>query len=137
MTIKQNTKLGQNIDAPEFVPKCGAQGVAKSQQQTRISNMTNGRSGPILKGTVEGVHVEFLADTGAESTILSQKCLASLPKEVRAKFQDSIGSVYAADGRRVPSKGPVLCQLEFGGRRILDAVYAADIQDTALLGWEA
>ena len=81
--------------------------------------------------------MQFLADTGAESTILSQKCYETLPKFVRQKFQDVTSNIFMADGSRVPTKGPVLCTIEVGNKKIVDAVFVAGIEDYALLGWEA
>ena len=81
--------------------------------------------------------VQFLADTGTESTILSQKCYETLLKSVRQKFQDVISNIFMADGSRVRTKGPVLCVIEVGNQKIIDAVFVADMEDYALLGWEA
>ncbi len=126
-----------NPDAPEFQSQGGAHDTTNFQHGSKVATMTTGHNGPTLCGTVEGVAIQFLADTGAESTILSRRSFESLPRAVRMKFQDNTGSVYSADGRRVPSKGPVVCELEIAGHRILDTIFVADIEDSALLGWEA
>ena len=41
-----------------------------------------------------------------------------------------------ADGSRVPTKGPVLCAIEVGNQKIIDAVFVANIEDHALIGQE-
>ena len=74
-----------------FVPSTGA----------KIATIAEHRKGPTLTGSVENVKVEFLVDTGAESTVLSKRCFETLPGNVRSKFLDSISSVYVADGTRV------------------------------------
>ena len=90
-----------------------------------------------LKGKIEGVKVEFLCDTGADSTVLSIKCYETLPLDVKRRLQDSAGSVYMPDGRQVMCKSPILCNMEVGGEQISEVIYVADIEDYALLGWDA
>ena len=124
-----------NPDASEFFPRnFTTAGSAPSEPKT--ATVGNKRRGPVVTGRVEGIAVQFLADTGAESTILSQKCFKTLPKAIRQKFQDVSSNIIMADGSRVPTKGPVLCTIELGQQKILDAVFVADIEDYALLGWE-
>ena len=41
------------------------------------------------------------------------------------------------DGRQVICKGPILCNMEVGGKQINEIIYVADIEDYALLGWDA
>ena len=110
-----------------FVPSTGA----------KIATIAERRKGPTLTGSVEHVKVEFLVDTGAESTVLSKRCFETLLRNVRSKFQDSTSSVYVADGTRVWSKGPVLCNIVVGDCNIYDIVFVAEIEDYALLGWDA
>ncbi len=123
-----------NADAPAFVP-----GKSTTCTNACVSSATEGKRhiGPVITGKVEGVTMEFLADTGAEGTILSLRCLEQMPRDVRLKFLDSTGTIFMADGTKVQTRGPVLCQITIGSRTVLDAVFAADIEDHALLGWEA
>jgi hypothetical protein len=126
-----------NPMAPMFEPKGGAHGGDKLEPPRRlVATVTRDHNGPTLSGTVEGVTVRFLVDSGAEGTVINQKCLERLPRAIQEKFAASTGSVYAADGRKMESKGPVLCQLEIAGKRVLDTVYVGEIEDEALLGWE-
>ena len=118
------SRPGCNVEAPEFVPR----------EQHEAPN----RRGPKgLTGMVEGVHVEFLSDTGAESTVLSTRCYETLPYGTRRKFQDSVSSITMPDGQKVVSKGPVLCEITVGSKRVNEVVFVADIEDYALLGWDA
>ena len=122
-----SSKSTLNAEAPVFTP-------AKS---AKIATIAERRKGPKLTGKVENVSVEFLVDTGAESTVLSRRCFETLPRSIKAKFQDNTSSVYVADGTKVWSKGPVLCNIVVGERSIYDVVFVADIEDYALLGWDA
>ena len=110
-----------------FIPSTGA----------KIATIAERRKRPTLTGSVENVKVEFLVDTGAESTVLSKRCFETLPRNVRSKFQDSTSSIYVADGTRVWSKGPVLCNIVVGNCSIYDIVFVAEMEDYALLGWDA
>jgi transposase InsO family protein len=124
-----------NAEASEFVPGGGSQ--AEQQTQPKVAATEKKRIGPTVSGLVEGVGVKFLADTGAESTILSLRCYDTLPREVKMKFQDNSSTITMADGSSVHTKGPVLCNVAVGGRSVLDVVFVADIEDYALLGWDA
>ncbi len=120
-----------NPEASEFIPNQPA------TTGPRTATVNEKRKGPVITGRVEGITTQFLADTGAESTILSQKCYETLPKAVRQRFQDVTSNIFMADGSRVSTKGPVLCTIEVGCQKIIDAVFVANIEDYALLGWEA
>ena len=89
-----------------------------------------------LQGKIEGAKVEFFCDTGADSTVLSIKWYETLPLDVKRRLQDSAGSIYMPDGRQVMSKGPILCNMEVGGKQINEVIYVADIENYALLGWD-
>ena len=81
--------------------------------------------------------LRFLCDTGADSTVLSIKCYETLPLDVKRRLQDSAGSVFMLDGRQVMYKCPILCIMEVGGKQINEVICVADIEDYALLGWDA
>ena len=115
-----------NAEAQEFVP--GQPVVAR----------VGGRTGPLkLTVKIDGVAVEFLCDTGAESTILSRRCFDTLSRETQRKFQDCASTLTMPDGRETVSKGPVLCTMQVGDRTVCEVVFVAEIADYALLGWDA
>ena len=76
-------------------------------------------------------------NTGAQSIELSKRCFETLPLSIKVQFQDSTFSVYVADGTKVWSKGPVLCNIVVGDRSICEFAFVAEIEDYALLGWDA
>ncbi len=59
------------------------------KQTTKVASITKVRSGPLLSDRVERVLIKFLADTEAESTLLSRRCLDTVPQHIRVKFQDN------------------------------------------------
>jgi hypothetical protein len=130
-----------NPCAEEFVPEGGASiGIGKVEKeatQPKVAASERKRIGPTVAGAVDGVSVKFLVDSGAEGTILSQRCFATLPKSARSKFLDGTGSITVADGSSLPCRGPALCNITVGGKTVTDLVFVADIEDFALLGWDA
>ena len=116
-------------DQTEFVPG--------EKWQSRSNEKINRKEPQRLCGKVEGISIEFLCDTGAESTILSIRCFEKLPRDVKMRFQDCVSSVTMPDGRTVVSKGPVLCKIEVGNRRVYEVICVSDIEDYAILGWDA
>jgi hypothetical protein len=133
-------ELELNPNAQEFVPDGGPPcGPMKDIEHPRVSSLVKEsyRNGPKIAGSIEGVKVEFLADSGAEGTIISTRCLATMPIAMRTQFIDNFSSIFMADGTRVQTQGPVLCKIRIGSREIVEAVFAAEIEDFALLGWAA
>ena len=116
-----------NIEAPVFTPSLG----------TKVSAIAERQKEPKLTGKVENMTVEFLVDTGAESMVLSKRYFETLPRSVRAKLLDNTYNVYFADGTKVWSKVLVLCNISVGIHSIYDIVFIAQIEDYALLGWDA
>ena len=104
---------------------------------TKLATITEHRKGPVLTSEVGNVTVEFLEDTGAESTVLGKRCFETLLHSIKAKFQDITSSVYVADGTKVWSKGPDLCNIVVRDHSICDIAFVAEIEDYALLGWDA
>lgn len=94
------------------------------------------RSGIFLSGKIESADVSFLVDTGADATVISLDTLKSMSKTLRTAFQDSTAKLQVADGTTVQAKGPVLCKVTVAERCVLEAVYAAPIADTAIMGLE-
>ena len=85
------------------------------EQETPVTRMTKsgGRCEPIrLTGRVAGVSVEFLCDTGAESSILSLQYLERLPRNVRMQFLDrTTAEIVMTNGHSAHAFGPVLCEI--------------------------
>lgn len=95
------------------------------------------RGGPYVKGYIGGKAVSFLMDSGAQVTLVSMQVLSSLPRAIRAAFQDVSGSLTMASGQSVFAKGPVLCEIEVGDKVIVETVYAMEMPDAGILGLPA
>lgn len=120
---------GLNVYAEEFVPSA-----AEDATPARVASLSQDSSSLYLPGEVEGVKNKFLVDTGAESSVISLRLLQRLPKLVRTRFQDATATLRTANGKDMPAKGPVTCKVTVNERSVLDTVYAADIDDEAIMG---
>jgi hypothetical protein len=137
IVCKEN-ESNKSVAKPDVVMTKPVAGKANESTEIRVG-VTRKRREPLrLTGKVEGLDVEFMCDTGAESTILSKQFMQRLSRELRQQFQDCAGAeMIMTNSERAPAYGPVLCTIECQGRRIVEPVYIADISDAALLGWDA
>ena len=80
------------------------------------------RSCVFVTRNLECMKVQFLIDTGADTTIISVDTLARMTKALRTMFQDSTAALQVADGKSLQAKGPVLCNVTIRGRTVIDTV---------------
>ena len=99
----------------------------------RIMSVQPRHDGMFINGSLNNINVFFLIDTGAELTVISRNLLACLPKSVRTKFYDNISKLQTADGADLIANGPILCELTIEGKTVIEAIYAANISDSAIL----
>ena len=78
----------------------------------------------------------FVVDSGAERTLISHKCLSTLPEVTRQKFTKESRVMCLADGTHVKTLGPVECMFRIGERSIEGPVFVTELTDDALLGWD-
>ena len=90
--------------------------------------------GIYVTGEIGKTEIEFLVDTGAEITVISESKFQNLPKQLRNKFDRISTSMKVANGASVSAKGPVMCQLSVMGRSVLEAIYVVKLTDDGLLG---
>jgi predicted aspartyl protease len=107
---------------------------APGEESQGVSRVTPHRQGIYLKGFIESKPLEFLVDTGSEPTIISHQILSSLPKHFKTTFQDHHKTFQLADGQDMAAQGPVFCNITVNNKNVVDAVYAANISDKAILG---
>ena len=109
----------------------------KTATEPRVAPIVEKGSSLYVTGSLEGVVVKFLVDTGAEATAINFELLAKLPRVTRAAFVGKEGTLITASGERVPVRGPVPCRITVAGRTVLEAVYATPFPETAILGMPA
>ena len=92
-------------------------------------------TGIYVEGQVEEVQVMFTIDTGATSTIVSNKVFEAIPKEKRPELKLGSGKrLVNADGRPIDYKGQAHLELQLGPISIEKIVTIAEIEDEVLLG---
>ncbi len=90
-----------------------------------------------VKGRVEGFPVDFLVDTGADVTVISQTLLRKLPNQDLRQWEDKSYPLHAADGTVIKAFGPIPTSIELCGKRIITPVCAAEVVDPVVLGLPA
>ena len=111
--------------------------VVESHRTAAVSSMERQSKSVYIEDAVEGIALEFLLDTEAESCIIAMKELKKMSRNVRTVFQDQCGTLTIASGQGVLAYRPVLRKITVAGRTILDTVYATDVTDRAMLGLQA
>ena len=65
---------------------------------------------------------------------MSCNVLAHVPKSERNKFYDNVSKLRTANEADLPASRPVLCELTFEGRTVIEVIYAANSSHSAILG---
>lgn len=102
-----------------------------------VDHVTRQKNALFQSGYLEGKRVQYLIDTGAEVSVISNNMLANLPCIVRLAFKDQMHTLQMASGQSVLSRGPVLCNVTIGDRTITEAFYAMEMPEDAILGMPA
>lgn len=95
-----------------------------------------GQNGLYVTGTLEGVPVKFLVDTGASVTIISPEVYKRLPMQRRLGLQEESLEMSVADGRPLVFYGSCCWQLEIGGVEVKHEIWVANIDTDGLLGYK-
>lgn len=89
--------------------------------------------GIYVPGTVEGIKVEFTADTGAARTILSDRFYLRLPRDKRPELTETM-SLVAVNGDALKVMGKAVFKIQLGNLALQREVIVAGIEDECLLG---
>ena len=94
----------------------GGQVVAdKMATEPRVAPIVEKGKSLNVNGSLEGVTIKFLVDTGAEAIAINFDLLAKLPRVTRASFNGKEGMLITASGERVPVRGPLSCKITVAG----------------------
>ena len=89
-----------------------------------------------IPGTVEGVAVEWLVDTGCSTTILSTKKFMEIQPAARPELSPYVGTLLSADDTPLQVYGRAEVNLHLQGKDVRHPVIVADISNQGLLGLE-
>lgn len=81
--------------------------------------------GIYVPGTVQGIKVEFTADTGAARTILSDRFYLRLPRDKRPELTETM-SLVAVNGDALKVMGKAMFQIQLGNFALQREVIVAD-----------
>ncbi|MES9884358.1 MAG: retropepsin-like aspartic protease, partial [Sedimenticola sp.] len=93
-------------------------------------------AGLYIAGMVEQVPVVFTADTGASKTIVSTRVYDRMVKGERPELQRST-TLRGAGGSPIKERGQASFKLTLGPLEIVQEAIVAEIEDDALLGYDA
>ena len=91
-------------------------------------------SGVYVKGSVCGVDVIFTIDTGASSSLISQRIYKEIPKSDRPSMKIKNPLVNSANGKPIKCDGDATFDMLFGPLYLEKPLVVADITDDILLG---
>ena len=87
-----------------------------------------------IPGEVQGVKIQFLYDTGATCTFISQSIWKEIPVEERPKLQKPDRDFLSVDGRPLQVIGKAPLQLVIEGQAITFPIWVGEIADDGIIG---
>ncbi|XP_062574023.1 uncharacterized protein LOC134235877 [Saccostrea cucullata] len=106
-----------------------------SAQREYIRRQFLKADGIYVQGTIQGIKVEFTADTGAARTILSDKIFWRLPGNERPELKES-SSLVAVNGDPLKVLGKAEFAVQLGNLAFQREIIVAGIEDECLLGMD-
>ena len=101
-----------------------------------MKNVTDTADGPLVTGSVFGVEVTFLVDTGATVTILKPSVVNKIPVLERPFLERVDTSMLVADGSLLPFQGRGRFSIRIGGKQIEHDVWVAEIELDGIIGMD-
>ena len=133
VTAKDGVEFGSTRTVYDQTPSS----IQEPMENEASAMKKNAHGGIYVTGKIGKTEIEFLGDTGAEITVISESKFQNLPKQLQDKFDRTSTSMKVANDALVSAKGPVMCQLSVMGRLVLEAIYIAKLTDDDLLGMPA
>ena len=133
VTTKNGVEFGSTCTVYDQTPS----GIQEPMENEASAVKKSAHGGIYVTGEIDKTEIEFLVDTGAEITVISESKFQNLPKQLRDKFDQISTSMKVANGASVSAKGSVMCQLSVMGGSELEANYVAKLTDDGLLGMPA
>jgi len=101
-----------------------------------VENITNMADGPLVTGSVFGVEVTFLVDTGANVTILKPSVVNKIPVLERPSLKGVDTSMLLADGSSLSFQGRGCFSIQIGDQQVEHDVWVAEIELDGTFGMD-
>ena len=101
-----------------------------------MENRTDTADGPLVTGSVFGVEVTFLVDTGANVTILKPSVVNKIPVLERPSLKGVDTSMLLADGSSLPFQGRGRFSIQIGDQQVEHDVWVAEIELDGIFGMD-
>ena len=101
-----------------------------------VKNITDTADGPLVTGSVFGVEVTFLVDTGANVTILKPSVVNKIPVLERPSLKHVDTSMLLANGSSLPFQGRGRFSIRIGDQQVEHDVWVAEIELDGIIGMD-
>ena len=103
---------------------------------TVVGAVSGNRNGLFLPGTIEGVPISMLIDSGAAVTVFSPRIYAKMSAQVKKRLTATKWCVRSAGGDNLSVEGQVELKLQTGQSAWPLTVLVADIEEDGILGMD-
>ena len=119
----RNPAASSNARLPSFQP--AVKNVADTEEDC-----------PLVKGSVSGVDVTFLVDTGANITIVKPSVVSKIPASDRPNLEPVETSMRLADGSSLPFVGRGCSRIQIGNEQVVHEVWVAEMELDGIIGMD-
>ena len=101
-----------------------------------VKNITDTTYGPLVTGSVFGVEVTFLVDTGANVTILKPSVVNKIPVLERPSLERVDTTILLANGSSLPFQGRGHFSIRIGDQQVEHDKWVAEIELDGIIGMD-
>ena len=101
-----------------------------------ICKITKSEKSMRIRALVHGISTEFLVDTGASCTLVSQRIFQLLKDKVTTSVLPNRRKFQLADGKPLKTFGTVRVDIKIGTQTVFHDIVGADIDDSGILGYD-
>ena len=99
-----------------------------------VKKITDTAGGPLVTGSIFGVEVTFLVDTGAKVTILKHSVVIKIPVLERPSLKRVDTSMCLADGSSLPFQGRGHFSIQIRDHQVEHDAWIAEIELDGIIG---
>jgi predicted aspartyl protease len=108
----------------------------EEEETCEILNLLKKESALAVQGYIGDTSIEFLVDTGASCTLISEEIYDKLLQDGNCKPKKISKSLKMADGTPLPVRGKLEADIKMGDVEVTHEVIGAKINDQGILGYD-